>query len=124
MKLLDVGATVAAEQPHQVPHFGFRTTPVLGRERVQRQILEADLAGRTHHFANRGDAPHVSRFARQQAVSRPTAVAIHDDGDVLGQMLGKGRRCSFKNGFAQMDFLLHAPSELPLPRQGHTCIIS
>ena len=77
---------VFAQQAHQKIDFGLRAAPVFQREGVEGEARELqacagfdDFAGGFHSGAMAGDA-------RQMALLRPAAVAVHDDGDVLRQM--------------------------------------
>src|SRR5688572_31300585 len=56
------------------------------RERVQREMRKADLDRRLDDFAHRLHALGVSAKTRQPARPGPTPVAVHDDGDVSGQI--------------------------------------
>ena len=92
-KLLDEGLR---KKMHEKVYLGLRTRPVLGREGVHGQVFQTDL------LAVGGDGAEVLRprgvagGAGQAALFGPAAVAVHDDGDVPGQMvevhLRPGRR--------------------------------
>ena len=56
--------------------------PVLGREGVERQELNAHLAGNLSHLANGVDTVLVAETAFLTVLLGPTPVAVHDDGDV------------------------------------------
>jgi hypothetical protein len=75
----------ALEQPHQEVDLRARTLPVFDRERVERQALDAHARALGRDLAHRADAFAVAEHAPQAARLRPTAVAVHDDGDVLGE---------------------------------------
>ena len=68
--------------------------PVLGRERVRRQVGHADLDRPGHDVEQRGLAGLVALRPGQSAGVGPTAVAVHDDGHVLREELGRDRRGS------------------------------
>ena len=72
------------QERHQRAHFLGGPQPVLRRERVQRQSVDAELAGGAHDLADRVDAGLVSRDAGESAGGRPAAVSVHDDRDVAG----------------------------------------
>ena len=61
-----------------------RALPVLGRERVDGEVLHADLDGARDDVEQRRLPRLVSLDAREAAAVRPPAVAVHDDRDVLG----------------------------------------
>ena len=74
---------ISLQQRHQRRHFGDRTLPVLDRKRVERQHLDAEPRRAFDDVAHRLDAGAMSFDARQVALRRPAAVAVHDDRDVL-----------------------------------------
>ena len=78
---------IALQQQHQRPDFGGRPLPVLHRERVQRQDLEAEAGRRLDGVADGVDARPMTFDARQMPLRGPAAVAVHDDGDVRGQTI-------------------------------------
>ena len=80
-------AQIALEQRHQRVDLGPRAFPVLHRKRVQRQHADAETRRRLDDIPHRIDSGTVSLDPRQVTLRRPTAVAIHDDGDVRGQLL-------------------------------------
>src|SRR5262245_56813061 len=83
----ELEADVALQQRHQRVHFGARTLPVLRRERIQRQHVDAEPRRRFDDIAYRLDAGTMSLDARQVALRRPPAVPVHDDGDVRRQLV-------------------------------------
>ena len=83
--VLELEPDVALQQHHQRVHFGTRALPVLDRERVERQHVDAEPRRGFDDVADRIDAGAVPFDARQMALRRPAAVAVHDDGDVRGQ---------------------------------------
>ena len=78
-------AQIALEQRHQRRDFRRRTLPVLDRERVERQDLDAETGRRFDDVADRIDPGAVAFDTRQMALRGPAAVAVHDDGDVPRQ---------------------------------------
>src|SRR5258705_3205548 len=85
------------EQAHEHRDLVGRAAPVLGRERVEGQVAEAQRRGGANDRASRLHALVVSGHARQAAMGRPASVAVHDDGDMLGNRLGA-------NGLEQVAF--------------------
>ena len=77
---------VTLEQRHERAHFGFGPLPVLHRERVDGEHVEAEPGRGFDDVADRVDAGAVAFDARQVAFGRPAAVAVHDDRDVCGQL--------------------------------------
>jgi hypothetical protein len=79
---------VAADEPlhqsHEIVDLGGRPRPVLGREAVDRQILDAEFDGCTHGAPHGLHAHAVAHGARQAALLCPAPVAVHDDGDMSG----------------------------------------
>jgi len=88
-------------------HFGRRPRPVFRAEGKDGDDADADFAGRADRPPQCLDAAPVAFDTRQPARRRPTAVAIHDDGNMarhlarhlsrLGQ-LGVGRDCCLGHG--------------------------
>ena len=78
---------VPLEQHHQRVDFGARPLPVLDRERVEREHVDAEPRRGFDDVAHRVDAGAVAFDARQVALRRPAPVAVHDDGDVRRQLL-------------------------------------
>src|SRR5207244_10979496 len=70
------------DEAHHHGDLVHRPAPVLRRERVERQIVEADLGAGADRRARRLHAFAMTGHARQPAPGRPPAVAVHDDGDV------------------------------------------
>src|SRR5262249_28406908 len=56
--------------------------PVFRAEREDGQDVDPEVAGRAHGAAQRLDAAPVPLGARQAARRGPTAVAVHDDGNM------------------------------------------
>ena len=69
-------------KPMRNLHLVGAALPVLGRERVGRQVGDADLDGARDDVEQGGLARLVALGARQPALVGPAAVAVHDDGDV------------------------------------------
>src|SRR5207253_2099913 len=77
-------------------HLLLRPAPVLAREREEREEFDAALAACLDGLAHGFNTLAVAGDARQEALLRPAAVAVHDDRDVprhardLGDDLGRG----------------------------------
>ena len=82
VKLRQIVADETLQEAHEVRDLFGRPAPVLGREAVEGQVPDAELAGRAHRPPDRLDAAPMALEARQAALGRPAAVAVHDDGDV------------------------------------------
>src|SRR5207253_3478527 len=67
---------------HQDRYLLGRAAPVLARKSKERQKVDAAFDARAHRSADGLDALAVAGYARQHALLRPAAVAIHDDRDV------------------------------------------
>src|SRR5580693_5559400 len=91
----EIVANEPLEEAHQHRHLLRRTAPVLRREAIDRKELHAALDRRTDNPAHGLDAAPMALEARQAARLSPTAVAVHDDGDV-------GRRPSRTGSGAMM----------------------
>ena len=82
----DFRLEIAAEKAHEEIDFRFRTfLPVFFGERVERQGGNSDAGGGFDGGTHGGDAGAVSSNARHVTAARPAAVAVHDDGDMLGK---------------------------------------
>ena len=64
-----------------------RTLPVLDGEGVQRQHVDAEPRRRLDDVADGIDAGAMAFDTRQMPLCGPAAVAVHDDGDMRGQMV-------------------------------------
>ena len=67
---------------HEERHLVLLPAPVLGRERVHRQPLDAHLEGAVHHVEQRWLSASVALRAVETTCVRPPTVSIHDDGNV------------------------------------------
>ena len=84
----ELRAQIPLQQHHQRADFGGRPLPVLDRERIERQHLEAEPRRGLDHVAHGVDAGAMAFDPRQVALARPAAVAVHDDGDVAREPVG------------------------------------
>ena len=80
-------AQIALQQQHQRVDLGARALPVLHRKRVEGQDVDAEPRRRFDDVAHRVDAGAVAFDARQMTLRGPPAVAVHDDGNVGGELL-------------------------------------
>jgi hypothetical protein len=76
-----------AEQPHQRFDLKAGALPVLRRERVQREIRDAQTRRRFYGCANGFRARAVTGHSRLRAASSPPPIAIHDNGYVRGKLV-------------------------------------
>ena len=76
------------EQPHQELELARRPLPVLDREAVERELLEPEPASLLDDGADALDAPAMPHDPGQAPPLGPSAVAVHDDRDVPGKLLG------------------------------------
>src|SRR5205823_5485202 len=82
LPLYDLG-----QDAHQALDFAVGPVPILGRERIQREVLYAALHAGPH------DAPDILRArampcqSGQSTLARPPPIPIHDDGNVLWRRL-------------------------------------
>ena len=84
VELLDFLLERADEKLHQHRHFLIGPAPVYAAEREQGEVLDTELDTALNGCAHSFDAAPVACHARQEAVLRPTSVAVHDYGDVAG----------------------------------------
>src|SRR4249919_1671124 len=89
MKIVAPAVDDIPVEAHQEAHLVRRTAPVLGGERVRREVFHADLNCTFDDVEERGLAGLVARGPRQAALLCPAAVAVHDDRDVAGYELGR-----------------------------------
>ena len=83
--LLELRREIVPEEAHERGHLVARPLPVLGRERVEAQVRNAETPRRLDDLLHRLLAAPVARNARQAALGRPAPVAVHDDGHVAWQ---------------------------------------
>src|SRR5665213_2895629 len=91
MQLSQIVADEAAQQAHQLADFVGGPRPVFRAEGKDGDELDADFAGRANGSAQRLDPAAMPFHARQSAGRRPTAVAIHDNGDVTRRLIERRR---------------------------------
>src|SRR5439155_20532215 len=77
---------VATQEGHEPVHLARRALPVLGREGVQGEVADTELAAHLDDGAH-GVLPHPMPLeAREAALLCPAPVAVHDDGHVARQV--------------------------------------
>ena len=90
---LQVALEVALEQAHEEADLGAGAAQIVfKREGVEREPGQADAGGGLRDQLHALGALLVAEEALERALAGPAAVAVHDDGDVLGQPLGLQRR--------------------------------
>src|SRR5439155_18211191 len=72
------------EDLHQRVHLVLRPRPVLGRERVDDDVADAELDSGLDRAPQRPRARAVTGGGRQPAAARPASVPVHDDRDRPG----------------------------------------
>src|SRR5690606_16449439 len=82
VELGDLALERVDEQRHEAADLVGRATPVLAREREERQGLDAGFGAAFDDGADRFDAGLMPGLAGPRPAPRPTAVAVHDDRDV------------------------------------------
>jgi hypothetical protein len=89
---VEVVFKITAQQAHEKVDLGTRTAEaVFQRKGVEGEPGEADLRGGFRNHADAVGALLVAEEALERAVSGPAAIAVHDDGHMLGQTLGLER---------------------------------
>ena len=107
------------EQAHEHRDLVGRAAPVLGRERVEGQVAEAQRRGGANDRASRLHTLVVSGHAWQAAMGCPASVTVHDDGHVLGNRLGANglEQVAFRqNDRISCSFFLSSSSTLAMKR--------
>ena len=85
---LDVPDEIAPEELHQEVDLRLGATEViLEREGVEGEPGEVDARGGFDHELDGFRTLLMAEEALERAVARPTAIAVHDDGDVLGNFI-------------------------------------
>ena len=82
LHLVDGLMQVFFEQGHDCLHLVRRALPVFRGKRIDSQIFDAEILAAGRNAAECLRAGRVAHFARQSALFRPAAVAVHNDGDV------------------------------------------
>src|SRR5262249_1697233 len=85
--LLPLLDQVLFEERHEEVELGLRALPVLAAETVERELPDPEPAALLDGRAHADHAARVPFDARQPPLPRPAAVAVHDDGDVRGELL-------------------------------------
>ena len=88
VQLGEVVADEPLQEPHEHRHLVRRPAPVLGREAVDGQEAHVMVDRRPHGAAQRLDAAPVAFETGQSTRLGPAAVAVHDDADVRGRLVG------------------------------------
>lgn len=83
------------DERHKPPNLILGPTPILRRKSVNGQISDAEFARVQQHLSKRSVAFSMPEQSSETFALRPTAVPIHDDGDVEWQL---GKIDSFSNG--------------------------
>lgn len=86
--LLDLAAffdEVLFEEGHEQGEFAWGAFPVFAGEAVEGELPESEPGGFFDHAADRLDTAAVTFDAWETSALGPASVAIHDDGDVLGE---------------------------------------
>ena len=76
-------------EPHQEPHLLGAALPVLGGERVDRQVFDADFDSAAGDVDEHRFTHLVALGAVQAALGGPPTVAVHHDRDVVGHLVGR-----------------------------------
>jgi hypothetical protein len=79
-------------EPHEEPHLVRRAAPVLGGERVRRQVRDAQLDRAHDHIEQRRLTALVTLRPGQAALLGPAAVPVHHQRHVPGHELGWNAR--------------------------------
>src|SRR5690606_25927593 len=81
------------KQAHEQGNLFLGTSPVLGTEGKQGAVAHPSPPTGLDHATHRLYPTHMSRGTRQETLSRPTTVAVHDDGQVARhfRMFGNGK---------------------------------
>ena len=86
---LDVGDEVALEELHEEVDFGLGAAQIVfEREGVEGEPGQVDARGGLDDELDGLGALLVAEEALEGALAGPAAVAVHDDGDVLGDARG------------------------------------
>jgi hypothetical protein len=106
-------AEEAFEEAHQGVDFGLGPLPVLDGEGVKGEVLNAELAGGLDDVAHRFSARAMALDADHVLGLCPASVAVHDDGDVLGNFP------KFVGGGGAHVFVATSEKEPPLVSGGY-----
>jgi len=86
---LNVANEIALEELHEEANFGFGTAQIVfKREGVEGEPGKVDTGGGFDDELNGLCALLMAEEAFEGAFACPAAVAVHDDGDVLGNFVG------------------------------------
>ena len=72
---------------HEKIEFELRAFPVLARKAVQRQLIDAQPGTLLGNLSHADHAIPMAFYARQPLTLSPSAISVHDDGDVPRQFL-------------------------------------
>jgi hypothetical protein len=83
MQIPDLALENLLQDPHQALHFFARPEPILGRERIDGDDLDPKLAAGLQDPSDVLGSSAVAFDSGQTVLSRPSAVSVHDDADVI-----------------------------------------
>ena len=86
VQLLEVLIDVLDEKTEDAADLLLGALPVLRRERIDRQVLYAKIGRPSDDLPHGFHTGVVAHDTRQFSLRRPSAVAVHDDGNVTGQI--------------------------------------
>ena len=89
---------VGFEQSKQSIDLGDGSSPILGRERIDRERFQTDFLRRFNRSSKRLDTAFMPHSARHTSALRPPSIAIHDDRNVIGKRAGVGSTIPFSGG--------------------------
>ena len=98
VQLLQLAVDEVSDQPDQRIHLSPGPDPVLRGEREEREHRHFIHRERLNHPPDVLGAGAVPRLARYAVLLSPAPVAIHDDGDVLGQLGQLYKRSILRDG--------------------------
>src|SRR5215213_3071799 len=104
-----------AVEAHEEPDLVGAAPPVLRGEGVRADSRDAQLDGALDAVEERGLPRLVAGRARQPALLGPAAVAVHDDRDVAGHLVGRdlGWACTGRVRVGGLDLTPHSAGSLP-----------
>lgn len=84
LQLGDLGLQITHKEIKEGGHFLGRTSPVLGAEGKDREVLDLFLHARLHHRSQIGRPHQVAHATGHETLFGPASIAVHDDNDVIG----------------------------------------
>ena len=95
---VDALVQVLLQKAHDAVDLVLRSLPVLGREGIDRQVINAEMLAVSAELSKRFGACLVPCRARKASLLCPAAIAVHNDGNMTRQVVQINLPCLVLSG--------------------------